>query len=119
MLTQGIMIAFGGFLGAMSRYWVSKWFDKHTSAQFPYTTLTVNLIGSFLLGFTIGYGLDGPLYSFIGIGYFGAFTTFSTFKLETILMIERKRFKLLAVYLSASYTLGILLAFAGLKAGGI
>ncbi|WP_175989207.1 fluoride efflux transporter CrcB [Bacillus sp. Marseille-Q1617] len=119
MLIQIIMISLGGFFGAISRYWISLWFGKHFSASFPFATLLVNLIGSFLLGYTIGAGLEGPIYSFIGIGYFGAFTTFSTFKLENIHMFAGKKFKVLAVYLTASYTFGILLAFAGFKAAGI
>jgi fluoride exporter len=119
MLFQGIMIGLGGFFGAITRYWVGKWFITHKTSQFPFATLTVNIIGSFLLGYTVGVGLDGPLYSFIGIGYFGAFTTFSTFKLETVQMHASKKWKLLAVYLIASYTLGILFAFAGMIAGSI
>jgi fluoride exporter len=119
MVIQGILIGLGGFLGAISRYWAGKWFTSRTSSLFPYATLTVNLIGSFFLGYTIGYGIHGPLYSFIGIGYFGAFTTFSTFKLEIIQMDARKNWKLLAVYLFTSYTFGILFALFGMMAGGI
>jgi fluoride exporter len=119
MLFQGVLIGLGGFFGAISRYWVGKCITTRTSSLFPYSTLTVNLIGSLFLGYAIGYGLHGPLYSFIGIGYFGAFTTFSTFKLENIQLHEKQNWRLIVVYLFTSYTFGLLLALFGMMAGSI
>ncbi len=83
------IIGAGGFLGAISRYLVAGWAqDLSRSVHFPYGTLAVNLIGSFLLGFLVRYAFVHNVFSpevrlLIFIGFLGAFTTFSTFSNET------------------------------------
>lgn len=86
-------IAVGGAAGACLRYFLStgvdSWFGKHI----PFGTLTVNVLGSFglalLYGFIERHELaDSPYRLLIGVGLFGAFTTFSTFSIETLTLIE-------------------------------
>ena len=83
-------VAFGGALGAVSRYGVSIWVTRWSSSPFPWATLTVNVTGSFLLGLLMGLGDEGrwlippTVRLFLGIGFLGAFTTFSTFSYETV-----------------------------------
>ncbi|MGD6974524.1 fluoride efflux transporter CrcB [Bacillus altitudinis] len=114
---SGLLIAVGGFLGAISRFALSKWLQKKISSNFPLGTLFVNLLGSFLLGLIVGTGLSSNLYDFLGIGFMGAFTTFSTFKLENIQLREKRKNSILLYYLFSSYVGGIILAFFGILIG--
>ncbi|MEW9796950.1 fluoride efflux transporter CrcB [Alteromonas sp. CYL-A6] len=96
-MNQGLMIyiyiATGGAAGACLRYLctsvVDSWFGKHL----PFGTLAVNVLGSFglalLYGFIERHDLaDSPYRMLIGVGLFGAFTTFSTFSIETLTLLE-------------------------------
>ncbi|AUO14694.2 fluoride efflux transporter CrcB [Priestia megaterium] len=116
-MMTALLIAIGGFLGAIARYIVSTWMNKKSSKGFPIGTLFVNLLGSFLLGLIVGQGISSGFYSFLGIGFMGAFTTFSTFKLENVQLRENKKHTILYPYLAYSYIGGILLAFAGISLG--
>ena len=76
-----VLIAVGGALGAVSRYWMSGWVAGATGGSFPWGTLVVNVLGSFLLGFVLVL-LDAMLDSttvraLVAVGFLGAFTTFS------------------------------------------
>jgi CrcB protein len=116
-LINSVLVAFGGFLGAMCRFAISRWMSKHFPSSFPTGTLTVNLIGSFILGLVIGWGTSSHFYLFIGTGFTGAFTTFSTFKLENIQLHADRKLPVLSGYLLISYTAGIALAFTGYAVG--
>ena len=90
MLQQIGIVALGGSLGATLRYAVSEWVSVDS---FPYATLSVNLVGSFLLG-VLAVGLAQNLLSanmalLLGTGVLGAFTTMSTFSVETVQMFEQ------------------------------
>ncbi|MBU3574119.1 fluoride efflux transporter CrcB [Priestia aryabhattai] len=114
-----LLIAIGGFMGAIARYVLSTWMNKKSSKGFPIGTLFINLVGSFLLGWIVGQGITSDLYSFLGIGFMGAFTTFSTLKLENVQLRENKKYSILYPYLAYSYIGGILLAFAGISLGSL
>ena len=84
-------IGMGGFFGAISRFLIASWMQKITGSLFPIGTLTVNVLGSFLIGLLYMYFEQSinPLYKAALItGFLGALTTFSTFSLETFLMIQ-------------------------------
>jgi CrcB protein len=86
---QGIVIASGGAIGALSRYMTSQYIYNRFGTDFPYGTLGVNVIGSLLMGFLYilfieRLELSAELRSFLLIGLLGAFTTFSTFSIETL-----------------------------------
>ncbi|MFM1650954.1 fluoride efflux transporter FluC [Brevibacillus sp. B_LB10_24] len=114
MQWQVFLVAAGGFLGAILRYGITRWMGRKVPGRFPYGTLTVNLLGSFLLGWLTGTGLTSAALLFLGTGFTGAFTTFSTLNWESL---QAGRV-IAAVNLAVSYTVGILLAFAGYWAGG-
>jgi CrcB protein len=91
---QVIAIAGGGAVGALLRYWVSggiyQWFGR----GFPWGTLAVNVVGSFLMGLLFVLFLERSLVSpewraAILVGLLGAFTTFSTFSIETLTLLEQ------------------------------
>jgi CrcB protein len=113
-------IALGGSIGALARYGLSKTVHLRVSDIFPWGTLAVNLTGCFLIGFffemfeTIVIPAD--LRSFIAIGFIGAYTTFSTYGLESINLLRDGEIKLFVFNLLFSTVLGLLLVAAGLYA---
>ena len=85
----------GGAIGSALRYAMSTWIAEATDSTFPWGTLAVNVIGSFVIGFFTGLtGPDGPLLvspiarAFVTIGILGGFTTFSSFSLQTMLLVQ-------------------------------
>lgn len=117
MLYHFLLVGIGGFFGAISRHKVSSWLNKKGTSAFPYGTITVNLLGSYLLGIIVGTNWDQSWQLFLGTGFMGAFTTFSTFKLENIQMHFAQRWPVLISYITLSYGGGILLAFLGMLVG--
>ncbi len=86
-----LLVAIGGSLGAITRYLVSNLYSDNSAI--PYGTLTVNVIGSFLLGILITLYefdiIDQPLFILTGIGFMGSFTTMSSFAIDTLLLLDR------------------------------
>ncbi len=116
MLTDLIAIAAGGMSGALLRFSLANAVYRWLGRGFPYGTLAVNLSGSFLLGL-FAEALTGPWRPLILIGFLGAFTTFSTFALETFYLIEQGRLLRALTNLIGSILLGISIAWCGLVAG--
>ncbi|MCF6093719.1 fluoride efflux transporter CrcB [Microaerobacter geothermalis] len=117
MIWNSLMVALGGCFGAVSRYHVSQWMLKRFPSHFPIGTLFVNLSGSFLLGFLIAADWPASVLLLLGTGFMGAFTTFSTLKVESIQLARKKEWRILVIYLGATYTIGVLLAFLGYLGG--
>ena len=108
----------GGAAGAVLRFYLS---ETIPSDSFPWATLSVNLLGSFLLGIVAAAGLVQVLGEaqtlLLGVGFLGAFTTMSTFSVETIAMMEEGRWQSAGIYVMVSALAGPLLAFIGWKGG--
>jgi CrcB protein len=104
-----IHVVIGGFVGAILRYAIS----KKINLSLPYGTFLVNLTGSFLLGYFWYHGISETEYALLGSGFCGAFTTFSTFKLEVFQLNTSKGKIVSLTYLLLSYLSGIIFAFFG------
>ena len=115
-----LLVAAGGALGAGMRHLASGAVLRRMGADWPYATFSINVLGSFLLGFLAGWlafkGGEGSsqLRLLLGTGMLGGFTTFSAYSLETALLIERGKIGSAAVYALGSMAVGLVFVFAGL-----
>ena len=114
-----LIIGAGAVLGANLRYWVTSYFAGRMGFIFPYGTLFVNLSGSFLLGFAYvllaNRLVDNESYRLlIGTGFLGAYTTFSTFSYDTLVLIEKGNLLVAAVNSGASLLGSVLAAYLGI-----
>ncbi|MDX2479335.1 MAG: fluoride efflux transporter CrcB [Desulfuromusa sp.] len=108
---------FGG-LGCVARYLASGWVYQLVDRNFPYGTLFVNIVGSFLLGLLMVFGLRSTLFSpeirmGLAVGFMGGFTTFSTFSYETLRLLEDGSFWQAGVNVLLNIVLCLLFALLG------
>jgi CrcB protein len=82
-VNPALLVGLGGTCGALARYSLGQRVDSPSGG-----TLAVNLLGSFLLGALVAVPVDAPLLQFLGTGFCGAFTTFSSFAVETVRLAE-------------------------------
>jgi len=114
-----LSIAGFGVLGCWSRYAMTGLLQTVMGRNFPYATLTINVLGSFIMGFLFVETIErltipGALRTGILTGFLGAFTTFSTFSMESNLLIEQGEIFKAALYVLLSVTVGLMAAFAGI-----
>ena len=116
------LIGLGGFAGAITRYLVDGAVAERTGGGFPWGTLVINVSGSFVLGLLFAMSTErailpadirGPLM----IGFLGAYTTFSTFMLESWRLVESGAWGLAIANLGGSMALGLVAVFVGLTVG--
>ena len=124
-LTSSLLVAIGGGFGSWLRYIVSRMtisvIGPIRASEFPWATLSVNVLGSFAMGLLIGgmarFGDGGQdLRLLIGVGLLGGFTTFSSFALEFALLIERGAIGSALAYVGLSLVAGFAGLFLGLMA---
>ncbi|MCR4764944.1 MAG: fluoride efflux transporter CrcB [Bacteroidaceae bacterium] len=110
-----LLVALGGAVGSAGRYLISRWL----TGAFPWGTLTVNIIGSLLIGLLVGMSAKGCLSPEMRLllvtGFCGGFTTFSTFANESLSMMKTGDALLMALYVGISVTIGILAVFLGMQ----
>ena len=119
MINTILAIAAGGALGAVMRYGVNVGASKWLGHGFPYGTLTVNVLGSFIIGILVVvfahlWQPSESIRFFIVTGVLGAFTTFSTFSLDFASLIERHEYLAGSVYLGTSVIASIAALFIGM-----
>jgi fluoride exporter len=113
-----LAIAVGGTLGCWARYAMTNLVQAVYGREFPYATLSINLLGAFLMGFLFIETLERLTISPIlrtGIltGVLGGYTTFSTFEMETLLLVEQGEAWKAVLYIVLSVGLGFVCAFGG------
>jgi CrcB protein len=117
-----LLVFVGGGVGSMARYLLNVGATKSLGFGWPYGTFAANVFGGFAMGFLVSWlahrgGADQERWRLlIGVGVLGGFTTFSTFSMETALMIQRRDYGPAAVYAAASVILAIGGVFMGLLA---
>ena len=116
-----LAIAIGGSAGALMRYWISDIAYRALGVTFPWGTLAVNAIGCFVIGILwalFDFYIVSPNWRLLFLtGFLGAFTTFSTFALETFNLLQDNELKLAALNVAVSVLLGLFLVYIGLVAG--
>jgi CrcB protein len=121
-VSQLVYIAAGGATGALMRYWMSNGIYAILGRGFPYGTLTVNVVGSILMGFCYVFMIERMDVSVewraaLMIGLLGAFTTFSTFSIETLNLLESGEQLKAALNILLSVTLCIIGCWLGMIVG--
>lgn len=114
-----LLVGAGGCIGSMARYLTVAVVDKRLNTVFPYGTLAVNIIGSFVLGCLLAWltkktGVSAVSWKlFLGTGVCGGFTTFSAFAAENFSLLEQRLHGTMALYLFASVAAGLVAVWAG------
>jgi CrcB protein len=121
--TRILLLSLGGALGVNARYWLGLGITRWTDENFPWATLAINVIGSFLIGFlaTIFVHLSAHPYHrlFFATGILGGFTTFSSFSLEAYELWRRGNAAGALLYLAGSVAAGFVAVALGVLAGEI
>lgn len=117
-MSRFIFIALGAALGANARYLVGMWAGGRLGASLPYGTFLVNVTGSLLLGFMVALSTDYLLASpnarlFFATGFLGSYTTFSTFMVESLLLMREGSVLMGLANLAGSMLVGLVAALAG------
>ena len=111
MITKLLIVAAGGSVGSVLRYLVYLFFDRQYVSSFPWATLTVNVLGSLLIGFLWGFfdriHVSSGIRLMIFIGLLGGFTTFSTFAFDIFSLFKAGEFKAMTTYLLISNILSL------------
>lgn len=118
-MTQALLVAGGGAIGSVLRYYVGVWALRLFGPVFPWGTLAVNVAGCFVIGLlaeliTRKFGASTELRLLLITGFLGGFTTFSAFSLDAISLFESGRAGLSVIYIAASVGLSLAAVFAGL-----
>ncbi len=111
-----VLIFLGGGFGSLARYGFYRILDS--GSLFPFGTFVANIISSFLLGYIIGnFKMEDPnhpYYLLLGVGFCGAFSTFSTFSWESFDLLTKAQYFTSFLYITTSFLLGILAVYLGL-----
>jgi CrcB protein len=115
-----LLVAIGGALGSIARYGAGVLVGRAWTSSFPLGTMLINIVGSLAMGLFIGFLVrttpswqaDGRL--FVAAGVLGGFTTFSSFSLDTIAMLERGEIGPALLYVLVSVIVGIAALYGGL-----
>ncbi|MCC4832837.1 fluoride efflux transporter CrcB [Shewanella sp. 1_MG-2023] len=117
-MTNIMFVALGGSIGAVFRYVISILMLQLFGSSFPFGTLLVNILGSFLMGIVYAIGLETShlspeMKAMVGVGLLGALTTFSTFSNETLLLMQEGLFLKAILNVLLNVTLCIFMVYVG------
>ena len=113
------IIALGGAIGALTRQFVASQVIRIMGEAFPWHTLFINVVGSFIMGIifelvTFKWNIQPELKVFMTVGILGSFTTFSSFSLDVVILLERGQVFPALGYISASVALSVLFLYFGM-----
>jgi len=113
-----LLVGLGGFIGSAARFLVSKLNLSWHFFSIPMGTLTVNVLGSFIIGILVGISAKSDLIStdlrlFLMVGFCGGFTTFSSFSSENLMLMQNGQVFTVLIYTSLSILLGFLAVYLG------
>lgn len=113
-----LAVALAAAVGAPARYLVDRFVAARNRGGFPWGTLVINVSGAFVLGVLVGmgahHGLSKQAVTILGTGFCGAYTTFSTFSVETVRLVEERAFAKAVTNVGVSLLAGLLAGAAGL-----
>ncbi len=114
-----LAISLGAIVGANLRYWMSRWALRLLGPVFPYGTLTINVLGSFVLGFFLAWTTERAMVDprwrlLIAVGFCGSYTTFSSYAYETMAFFEQGQWTLMAGNFLANNLLACVAVVAGM-----
>jgi fluoride exporter len=120
-LQKYLLIALGGALGSIARYWVGVTVTDRLGARFPYGTLVINLTACVIIGFSLTFlgkraGLNAGWRYLIPVGFVGAYSTFSTYEWETLSLLRAGGFPFALLYALGSLILGLAAVWCGMVA---
>ena len=115
-----LLIAIGGALGSIARYWVSVTVAGRMGTKFPYGTLVVNISACLLIGFAVTWigrraGIGREWTYLVPIGFIGAYSTFSTYEWETLSSLRAGTFFLAGLYAFGSLFVGLAAVWCGAR----
>ena len=118
MLKNFLLVGFGGFIGSIARYFVSKLNLSIDFYAIPIGTLTVNIVGSYIIGFLTGISEKSTIIStelrlLLMVGICGGFTTFSSFTNENLSLMHNGQILSILLYTTLSIILGFLFVYLG------
>lgn len=118
-MTEIILVAVGGGIGAATRYLISSWATERLGAAFPYGTLIVNVAGCFIIGLFMTMATERLIVSpywrlFITVGFLGGLTTFSSFSYETFKLMGNADFSMAAGNIFFNLVLSFLATWTGI-----
>ena len=112
-----LSVGIGGFVGAISRFAISGWIQKLMGSSFAYGTLGVNILGSFIIGFMVLYfeqTISPNQKAIVITGFLGALTTFSTFSLESVFMLQNSLYTKALLNIGLNVTLSLVATILGM-----
>ena len=115
-----IAVSLGAIAGSLSRYYLSIWLAQRFGSSFPYATIFINLTGSFSMGLLTTLVLERMLLLspevrlLIGVGFLGSYTTFSTYELDTVNLVQQSSINAAFTYWLGSAVFGCLSLYLGI-----
>jgi CrcB protein len=118
VLNKYVLIALGGALGSITRYWVGSTLTGKLGARFPYGTFVINITACIVIGFAMGFlgkrtGLNPAWRFLIPVGFVGAYSTFSTFEWETYINLQNGAYWIALLYVVLSFVFGLAAVWGG------
>lgn len=113
-----LIVGSGGFIGTVFRYLITRYIQLHSYSVFPWSTFTVNILGSLLIGGIYGLSereniLTSEIRLFLTVGICGGFTTFSSLSSDAFMLLQEREMLRFALYTSLSFFFGLLAVYLG------